>query len=49
MYQGGGSEEDKLGLSFDKVAEGKGWHKREIKPKELKGEEGHIALGVEKY
>jgi hypothetical protein len=35
------------GLSSDKVAGGKGWHSREIKSKELKGEEGHIALGVE--
>jgi hypothetical protein len=35
------------GLSFDKVAVKKGWHSREIKPKEFKGEEGHIALGVE--
>jgi hypothetical protein len=31
----------------DKVAGGKGWHSRERKPKELEGEEGHIALGVE--
>jgi hypothetical protein len=46
MYQGG-SEENKLGLSSDKVAGGKGWPSREIKPKEFKGEEGHIALGVE--
>jgi hypothetical protein len=37
------------GLSPDKVAGGKGWHNREIKPKEFKGEEGHIALGVEGY
>jgi hypothetical protein len=34
-------------LSSDKGAEGKGWHNREIKPKEFKDEEGHIALGVE--
>jgi hypothetical protein len=35
------------GLSSEKVAVGKRWHSREIKPKEFKGEEGHIALGVE--
>jgi hypothetical protein len=35
------------GLSSYKVTGGKGWHSREIKPKEFKGEEGHIALGVE--
>jgi hypothetical protein len=35
------------GLSSDKVAGGKGWHIREIKSKEFKGEEGHTALGVE--
>jgi hypothetical protein len=41
------SEENKLGLSSDKVAGGKGWHSREMIPKEFEGEEGHIALGVE--
>jgi hypothetical protein len=41
------SEENKLGLSSDKVAGGKGWHSREIIPKEFEGEEGHIALGVD--
>jgi hypothetical protein len=45
-FCGGGSEENKLGLSSDKVAGRKGWHSREIKPKEFKGEEGHIALGL---
>jgi hypothetical protein len=35
------------GLGSDKIAESKGWHSREIKPKEFKGEEGHIALRVE--
>jgi hypothetical protein len=35
------------GPSSDKAAGGKGEHSREIKPKEFKGEEGHIALGVE--
>jgi hypothetical protein len=44
---GGGSGVNKLSLSSDKLAGGKGWHNREIKPKEFKGEEGHIALGVE--
>jgi hypothetical protein len=34
-------------LNSGKVAGGKGWHSREIKPKEFKGEGGHIALGVE--
>jgi hypothetical protein len=47
MWQGGGPEENKLGLSSEKVAVGKRWHSREIKPKEFKGEEGHVALGVE--
>jgi hypothetical protein len=41
LYQGRGSEENRLGLSPDKVAGGKGWHGRKIKPKEFKGEEGH--------
>jgi hypothetical protein len=35
------------GLSPAKVAGGKGWHSREVKPKEFKGKEGHIALRVE--
>jgi hypothetical protein len=47
MCQGKRSEENRLGLSPDKVAGGKRWHSREIKPKEFKGEEGHTALGVE--
>jgi hypothetical protein len=34
------------GLSSDKVAGRKGWHSKEIKSKEFKGE-GHIVLGVE--
>jgi hypothetical protein len=34
-------------LCSDKVAGGKGGHSREIKSKESKREEGHIALGVE--
>jgi hypothetical protein len=33
-------------LSSDKITGEKGWHSREIKPKEFKGEESHIALGV---
>jgi hypothetical protein len=45
--KGGGGPEENDRLSSDKVAGGKGWHSREIKPKEFKGEEGHIALGVE--
>jgi hypothetical protein len=36
LQQGGGSEENKQGLSSDKVAGGKGWHRREIKPKNSK-------------
>jgi hypothetical protein len=34
---------------FDKVEGRKGWHSKEIKPKEFKGEEGHIALGIERH
>jgi hypothetical protein len=34
-------------LCSDKVAGGKGWHSREIKLKESKHEESHLALGVE--
>jgi hypothetical protein len=45
--QGGGPEEEQIGLCSDKVAGGKGWHSREINPKESRREEGHIALGVE--
>jgi hypothetical protein len=33
-------------LCPDNVAGGRGWHSREIKLKESKCEEGHIALGV---
>jgi hypothetical protein len=47
LQQRGGSEENKRGLSPDKVAGGKEQHSREIKPEEFKGEEGHIAGGVE--
>jgi hypothetical protein len=43
---GGGSEENKGYLSSDKLAGSKGWHSREIKPKEFKDEEGHIARGL---
>jgi hypothetical protein len=39
MLQGGGPEENKQGLTPDSIAGGKGWHSREIKPKEFKGEE----------
>jgi hypothetical protein len=46
MYQGEGPEKKQTGLCSDKVAGGKGWHSREIKPKESKREEGHISLGV---
>jgi hypothetical protein len=34
-------------LCSGNVAGGRVWHRREIKPKESKYEEGHIALGVE--
>jgi hypothetical protein len=37
------------GLCSDKVAGGKGWHSREVKPKESKREEGQVALGVEMH
>jgi hypothetical protein len=47
LKQGGGAEENRLGLSADEVTGGKGQRSREIKPKEFKGEEGHEALGVE--
>jgi hypothetical protein len=47
MLQGGGPEEKHTSLCSDKVVGGKRWHSRELKPKESKGEEGHIALGVE--
>jgi hypothetical protein len=36
---------EKHKLCSDKV-QGKGWHSREIKPKESKHEEGHVALEV---
>jgi hypothetical protein len=42
VQQGGGPEEKQTGLCSDKLAGGKGWHSREIKPKESK-REGHIA------
>jgi hypothetical protein len=42
-------EENKLDLSSDKAAGGRGWHSREIKPKEFKGREGLIELEVEGY
>jgi hypothetical protein len=44
MQQGGGSEENSLGLSPDIGAGRKGWHSREIKPKKSKYEEGHLTL-----
>jgi hypothetical protein len=47
MLQGGGQEEKHIVLCSDKVVGGKGWHSRELKPKEYKHEGGHIALGVE--
>jgi hypothetical protein len=38
-------EEKQTGLCSDKVAGGKEWHSRDIKPKESK--RGHVAIRVE--
>jgi hypothetical protein len=47
--QGEGLEKKQANLCSDKVAERKGWHDREIKLKESKREEDHVALGVESH
>jgi hypothetical protein len=46
LKQGGGPEKKQASLCPDNVARERGWHSREIKFKESKCEEGHIALGV---
>jgi hypothetical protein len=43
--QRGGSKENRLGLSPEKVAGRYGWHSREIKPEKSEHEERHVALG----
>jgi hypothetical protein len=40
MYQGGGPEKKQASLCSDKVAGWRGWHSREVKPKESE-HEGH--------
>jgi hypothetical protein len=39
-------KETSTSLCSDNVAGGRGWRSREIKFKESKHEEGHVALGV---
>jgi hypothetical protein len=45
MEQGGGSKENRLSLSPEKVAGSSRWHSREIKPEKSEHEEGHVAPG----
>jgi hypothetical protein len=44
VRQGGGPEEKQTGCVLI-MRQGNGWQSREIKLKEMKHEEGHIALG----